>query len=125
VCIGPVIYIYSSRLLIQLKIDDPLDEAPVHFFAGVWGLLLVGLFAKPDNVRAAYPNHPEFRNFGLFYAHTHECISSLTHPDMSHSPFFDFLPPLSLPSPLRATTPRTSSSGSSSPSSLLAPGLAA
>ena len=29
----------------RLRIDDPLDAAPVHFFCGAWGVLSVGFFA--------------------------------------------------------------------------------
>lgn len=39
------ILIYSSKLLLWLHIDDPLDAAPVHLGGGVWGLLAGGLFA--------------------------------------------------------------------------------
>ena len=34
----------SSMLLQKLKIDDPVDAAPVHGFCGIWGVLACGLF---------------------------------------------------------------------------------
>jgi len=39
------VYVGSSMLLKKLKIDDPLDACPVHFFCGMYGLLMTGLFA--------------------------------------------------------------------------------
>ena len=39
------IYLSASELLKRLKIDDPLDAAPVHCFCGAWGTLAVGIFA--------------------------------------------------------------------------------
>ena len=30
---------------LRLKIDDPVDAAPVHFFCGAWGVVAVGFFA--------------------------------------------------------------------------------
>jgi len=27
-----------------MKIDDPVDAAPVHGFCGIWGVLACGLF---------------------------------------------------------------------------------
>ena len=39
------IYFLASNLLKRLKIDDPLDAAPVHCFCGMWGCLAVGIFA--------------------------------------------------------------------------------
>jgi Amt family ammonium transporter len=35
--IGGFVYYGSSKLLLKLKIDDPLDASPVHFFCGMWG----------------------------------------------------------------------------------------
>ena len=29
--------------MIYLKIDDPVAAVPVHFFCGIWGLLVVGI----------------------------------------------------------------------------------
>src|SRR5688572_8118732 len=42
--ISASILIMSSKLLERLKIDDPLDVAPVHLFCGLWSTFSVGLF---------------------------------------------------------------------------------
>jgi Amt family ammonium transporter len=36
----------SAKLLLKLRIDDPLEAFPIHGACGVWGCLAVGLFAK-------------------------------------------------------------------------------
>jgi Amt family ammonium transporter len=46
--IAAPVYYYSSMLLKRLRIDDPLDASPVHFFCGMWGVFAVGLFATED-----------------------------------------------------------------------------
>jgi Amt family ammonium transporter len=46
--IGGMVYVGSSRLMLKLKIDDPLDATAVHFFCGMWGLLAGGFFAVPE-----------------------------------------------------------------------------
>eukprot|EP00298_Acanthocystis_sp_HF-20_P006786 c16547_g1_i3.p1 GENE.c16547_g1_i3~~c16547_g1_i3.p1 ORF type:complete len:488 (+),score=165.43 c16547_g1_i3:67-1464(+) len=66
-CIGAVFYIGCSALLKQLKIDDPLDAAPLHFGCGIWGLFATGLFAHPDHVRAAYALDTYHVYAGAFY----------------------------------------------------------
>ncbi|CAD7698915.1 unnamed protein product [Ostreobium quekettii] len=52
--IGGAVYKAASAALLRLRIDDPLDAGPVHFFGGVWGVLSVGFFATPANLRNAY-----------------------------------------------------------------------
>ncbi|CAK9040734.1 unnamed protein product [Durusdinium trenchii] len=42
--IGAFVYQGGSMLLQKLKIDDPVDAAPVHGFCGIWGVLACGLF---------------------------------------------------------------------------------
>ena len=39
--VAAIIWLFSSRALRGLGIDDPLDAAPVHFFCGIWGVLAV------------------------------------------------------------------------------------
>jgi ammonium transporter, Amt family len=58
------IYIAASKLLIKLRIDDAVDAIPVHMCGGAWGLISVGLFAKPELILPAFgqEDHP-----GLFY----------------------------------------------------------
>ena len=52
--IGGVVYTFSCKLLLMLKIDDPLGASPVHFFAGMWGVFAAGLFATKENNGAFY-----------------------------------------------------------------------
>lgn len=47
--IGALVYIGSSKLLLKLKIDDPLDAAPIHGFCGFWGLLSCAIFGTDAN----------------------------------------------------------------------------
>ena len=42
--VGGLVYVGSSTLLQKLKVDDPVDAAPVHGFCGIWGVLACGLF---------------------------------------------------------------------------------
>ena len=44
--IGAFVLFGSSKLLLKLRIDDPLEAFPVHGACGLWGVLAVGLFAK-------------------------------------------------------------------------------
>jgi len=39
-----------SRLLLKLKIDDPLDAFAVHGGGGIWGLISIGFFAKDQGI---------------------------------------------------------------------------
>jgi Amt family ammonium transporter len=43
--VGSVVLWASSKLLLKLKIDDPLEAFPVHGACGAWGVMAVGLFA--------------------------------------------------------------------------------
>lgn len=52
--VGAVVYLLGSKMLIRLGIDDPLDAASVHGFAGTWGLLASGIFSRRDLVMAVY-----------------------------------------------------------------------
>jgi Amt family ammonium transporter len=46
-----------SRLLLRLRVDDPLDAFAVHGICGMWGVLATGIFCTDANVAyAAYPN---------------------------------------------------------------------
>jgi len=55
--VGSSIHYSFRRILFKLQIDDPLDAAPIHAFAGIWGLLSVGIFCTDDAVQyAGYPN---------------------------------------------------------------------
>uniref|UniRef100_A0A7S0X4C6 Ammonium transporter n=1 Tax=Mantoniella antarctica TaxID=81844 RepID=A0A7S0X4C6_9CHLO len=52
--LGGFVYYSSSQLLLKLRIDDPLDAAPVHFFCGAWGVLAAGLFANKEFTGGVY-----------------------------------------------------------------------
>merc|ERR1712226_1439853 len=49
-----VVYVFSSKLLVMLKVDDAVDAIPVHFFCGIWGCIATGLFAEPSRLLKAY-----------------------------------------------------------------------
>lgn len=40
----------GCTMLNKLRIDDPVGCVPTHFFASVWGLIAVGLFAEKDTL---------------------------------------------------------------------------
>ncbi len=42
--IGGAITFYGDQLLERLRIDDVVGAVPVHFFAGIWGLLATAIF---------------------------------------------------------------------------------
>ena len=42
-----VVYVYGTRLLHKLEIDDVVDAVPVHLFNGAWGCIATGLL-HPD-----------------------------------------------------------------------------
>ncbi|MGE3075357.1 MAG: ammonium transporter [Dehalococcoidia bacterium] len=53
--VAAIVVIYAVDLLDNvLKIDDPVGAAPVHLFAGLWGVIAVGLFSSESGVAAAY-----------------------------------------------------------------------
>lgn len=60
---GPV-YVFSSKLLVLLKIDDAVDAIPVHFFNGIWGCIATGLLASDRWVSLTYGDS---YSAGLFY----------------------------------------------------------
>lgn len=43
--IGGLAMYIGTKILLALKIDDPVGAVPVHGMAGLWGILSVGLFA--------------------------------------------------------------------------------
>ena len=64
--ISAFIYTFASIFVKdKLGIDDVLDAAAVHFFCGMWGLVVAALFASKEALTlAAYPE-PQIE--GLFY----------------------------------------------------------
>lgn len=47
-------------MLYRLRIDDPVAAVPVHGFCGVWGVLAVALFGRPERL-----NHPWLYQLGI------------------------------------------------------------
>jgi len=47
-------YIAASALLKRLRIDDPLDAAPLHGFCGTLGVICAAIFADAELYSAAY-----------------------------------------------------------------------
>ena len=51
--IGAFVCYGASRLLLKLRVDDPLDAFAVHGACGFWGLLATGIFCTDANVAYA------------------------------------------------------------------------
>jgi Amt family ammonium transporter len=52
--IGCFVYVGWSKLMILMKVDDPVDAVAVHGACGVWGCLAVGIFAEGSIINLAY-----------------------------------------------------------------------
>jgi ammonium transporter, Amt family len=37
-------YIFSCRLIVRIKVDDPVNASQIHLFCGIWGVLAIGFF---------------------------------------------------------------------------------
>ena len=61
------VFNYGEKLLLMLKIDDPLSAAPMHMFCGVFGTLYVGLMASEKYVLQVYGEREADNGKGLFY----------------------------------------------------------
>lgn len=58
----------SSKLLLKLKIDDPLEAAPMHGFCGAFGVLWVGFMAKQSYVAEVFGTARNgYMPAGVFY----------------------------------------------------------
>jgi len=58
------VYFLFSKFLVFIRVDDAVDAIPVHFANGIWGVIAVGLFAKPEFMKAAAY---EVNHVGWFY----------------------------------------------------------
>mmetsp|Transcript_14065 Transcript_14065/g.18413 ORF Transcript_14065/g.18413 Transcript_14065/m.18413 type:complete len:505 (+) Transcript_14065:165-1679(+) len=80
--IGALVYLGASKLMVMLKIDDPVDAIAVHGFGGIWGLLAVGLFSKRDLIQESYsascPGNASGLQFGTQLVATLTIISWVT-----------------------------------------------
>lgn len=56
--IGAFVYVATAMLLLELRIDDPLEAFPIHGAGGFWGVIAYGLFSHE-----ALPGD----DLGLFY----------------------------------------------------------
>lgn len=62
--VASAVYLMSSKLVLRLRIDDPLDAFAVHTGPGIWGAIAAGLFNEQRfQVRAGYTGE----YWGLFY----------------------------------------------------------
>jgi Amt family ammonium transporter len=52
--VAGLIYLLTSMGLEKLCLDDAVDAIPVHFSNGVWGVIAVGLLAKPEYLQQVY-----------------------------------------------------------------------
>ncbi|EED90411.1 predicted protein, partial [Thalassiosira pseudonana CCMP1335] len=52
--IAGLLYLFTSKLLIRLRIDDAVDAIPVHLSNGIWGTVAVGLFASSNRLQLAF-----------------------------------------------------------------------
>jgi Amt family ammonium transporter len=71
--LGGMVYVFSSKLLVKLKIDDVVDAIPVHFFCGIWGCIATGLLAAPRHTDLAYGA----TNCGLFYSNGNLLVNEI------------------------------------------------
>eukprot|EP00516_Mucochytrium_quahogii_P007986 CAMPEP_0203745710 /NCGR_PEP_ID=MMETSP0098-20131031/1364_1 /ASSEMBLY_ACC=CAM_ASM_000208 /TAXON_ID=96639 /ORGANISM=" , Strain NY0313808BC1" /LENGTH=486 /DNA_ID=CAMNT_0050633565 /DNA_START=82 /DNA_END=1542 /DNA_ORIENTATION=- len=62
------VYMGSSKLMLKLKIDDPVDAISVHGSCGILGTLMVGCFATPANIKSAYDRDCAGWNDGYQFA---------------------------------------------------------
>ena len=53
-CIGGVFYVQTSELMLKYKLDDVVNAVAIHLSPGVWGVIAIGFFARPDNIARAY-----------------------------------------------------------------------
>src|SRR5690606_13942148 len=60
--VGSIVVMLGVEALDKLKIDDPVGAVSVHGFAGVWGVLAVGLFSSQAGIAQAYA---ESDSYGL------------------------------------------------------------
>mmetsp|Transcript_2583 Transcript_2583/g.8035 ORF Transcript_2583/g.8035 Transcript_2583/m.8035 type:complete len:532 (+) Transcript_2583:53-1648(+) len=65
--VASVIYCSVSRLLVRLKVDDPVDAFAVHGACGLWGVIAASLFATPYYYSLAYDADRADRCASVFY----------------------------------------------------------
>jgi len=65
--VAGAVYVFSSKLMLKLKIDDVVDAAPVHLFCGSWGFLATGLFTTESQYAYSYYADRANHCAGAFY----------------------------------------------------------
>ncbi|CAM9333891.1 unnamed protein product, partial [Chrysoparadoxa australica] len=65
--VGALCFFFSARLLLKLEVDDVVNAAPVHLFAGTWGLLAPGLFTDKSLYAASVAPERAGHCCGAFY----------------------------------------------------------
>lgn len=65
--IGAFIFQGAEKLLLRMRVDDPLAAAPMHGCCGMWGVLFVGLLAKEEFIAETYGRPIGGLEHGLFY----------------------------------------------------------
>lgn len=58
------IYLFASKLILRLRIDDAVDAIPVHLFGGCWGVVACGFFSNPYRMAMA---NLSTEHVGVFY----------------------------------------------------------
>lgn len=43
-------FIFGCWILQKLRIDDPVEAIPCHFFAGIWGVIATGIFSNTSGL---------------------------------------------------------------------------
>ena len=64
--VGSFLANITAKLLLYLQIDDAVGATCVHGFGGVWGMLVVGIFGKKDELEG-FLNYSGLLHGGGFY----------------------------------------------------------
>ena len=62
--IAALVMYYGVQMLDNFKVDDPVGAVSVHAFAGIWGVIAVGLFSSEAGMESAGYVDPS--SYGLF-----------------------------------------------------------
>ncbi|KAJ1625277.1 ammonium transporter AmtB-like domain-containing protein, partial [Pavlovales sp. CCMP2436] len=55
--VGAVLFLLTSRLMIKQKIDDTMDAFAVYGVGGMWSVLAVGMFCRPEYSHSTTGGH--------------------------------------------------------------------
>ena len=42
--VAAILHCFSAKLLVILKVDDPVEACAIHYPGGAWGVIATGLF---------------------------------------------------------------------------------